>query len=54
MNESANDFWERVQDLLAERNMKQTSLAEKINIAYPSMKQQIFHGRFPAVIKRYD
>lgn len=49
MNESANDFWERVQDLLAERNMKQTSLAEKINIAYPSMKQQIFHGRFPAV-----
>lgn len=49
MNESAEDFWERVQTLLSEKKIKQNELAEKIGVAYPSMKQQVFHGRFPNV-----
>lgn len=49
MNETAEDFWERVTALLSEKKIKQNELADKIGVAYPSMKQQIFHARFPNV-----
>ena len=49
MKESGEDFWERVKDLLSEKKIRQEELADKIAMPYPTIKQQIFHGRFPNV-----
>ena len=48
MDISADNFWQRVKELIKKQNTTQEWVANASNVSFNNFKQQIFHKRIPS------
>jgi len=47
MNNNAEDFWQRVKELIKSQKTTQEWVANTAGVSFSNFKQQIFHNRMP-------